>query len=82
MRGDSAVEEHLATRIAAALQPYLRLAEIDRALRKPGTDLSAHDLTLQAMPGVLSLDVDGNAQALDASTYGAGTNTRNMMPNS
>jgi AraC-like DNA-binding protein/tetratricopeptide (TPR) repeat protein len=65
LRGDSAVEEHLATRIAAALQPYLRLAEIDRALRKPGTDLSAHDLALRAMPGVLSLDADGNARALE-----------------
>jgi AraC-like DNA-binding protein/tetratricopeptide (TPR) repeat protein len=63
--GASAVEEQLATRIAAALQPYLRLAEIDHALRKPGTDLSSHDLALRAMPGVLSLDAEGNARALE-----------------
>jgi AraC-like DNA-binding protein/tetratricopeptide (TPR) repeat protein len=63
--GDSAPEEHLATRIAAALQPCLRLAEIDRARRKPDVELSPHDLTLRAMPGVLSLDRDGNARALD-----------------
>jgi AraC-like DNA-binding protein/tetratricopeptide (TPR) repeat protein len=59
------VSEQLAARIAAALQPCLRLAEIDRALRKPGVDLSPHDLALQAMPGVLSLDADGNSRALE-----------------
>ena len=62
---DAAPEEHLATRIAAALQPCLRLAEIDRASRKPDADLSPHDLALRAMPHVLSLDADGNARALD-----------------
>jgi AraC-like DNA-binding protein/tetratricopeptide (TPR) repeat protein len=63
---DGAVsEEHLAARIAASLQPSLRLAEIDRAGRKPDTELSPYDLTLRAMPGVLSLDADGNARALD-----------------
>jgi AraC-like DNA-binding protein/tetratricopeptide (TPR) repeat protein len=63
--GDFAPEEHLATRIAAALQPSLRLAEIDRAQRKPDIELNAHDLTLRAMPHALSLDADGNARALD-----------------
>ena len=62
---DSSPEEHLATRIAAALQPCLRLAEIDRARRKPDGELSPHDLTLRAMPDVLSLDADGNARGLD-----------------
>jgi tetratricopeptide (TPR) repeat protein len=57
--------EHFATKIAAVLQPCLRLAEIDRAQRKPDDDLSAHDLALRAMPGVLSLDADGNSRALD-----------------
>jgi AraC-like DNA-binding protein/tetratricopeptide (TPR) repeat protein len=57
--------EHFATKIAAALQPCLRLAEIDRAQRKPEDGLSAHDLALRAMPGVLSLDVEGNSRALD-----------------
>jgi len=62
---DCTVPEQLAARIAAALQPCLRLAEIDRAVRKPGTDLSPHDLALRAMPGVLALDADGNARALE-----------------
>ncbi len=62
---DFALEEHLATRIAASLQPCLRLAEIERAWRKPDVELSPHDLTLRAMPYVLSLDAEGNARALE-----------------
>ena len=62
---NAALDEQLATRIVAALQPCLRLAEIDRAGRKPDADLSPHDLALRAMPCVLSLDADGNAHALD-----------------
>ena len=62
---DSVPVEHFATKIAAVLQPCLRLAEIDRARRKPDVDLSPHDLALRAMPGVLSLDAEGNSRALD-----------------
>ena len=62
---DAALDEHLATKIIAAMQPCLRLAEIDRASRKPEADLSPHDMALQAMPCVLSLDAGGNAHALD-----------------
>jgi AraC-like DNA-binding protein/tetratricopeptide (TPR) repeat protein len=65
LRSDAAPDDHLATRIVAALQPCLRLAEIDRAGRKPDADLSPHDLALRAMPCVLSLNADGNARALD-----------------
>jgi len=61
----SAPREYLATRIAAALQPCLRLAEIESARRKPDIDLTPQDLALRAMPHVLSLDADGNARATD-----------------
>jgi len=57
--------ERLATRIVAALQPSLRLAEIERVRRKPEAELDCHELTLRAMPGVLSLDAEGNARALE-----------------
>jgi AraC-like DNA-binding protein/tetratricopeptide (TPR) repeat protein len=57
--------EQLAASIVAALQPHLRRAEIDRALQKPDAELTAHDLALRAMPGVLSLDAAGNARALE-----------------
>jgi AraC-like DNA-binding protein/tetratricopeptide (TPR) repeat protein len=63
--GEAAFDEQLATRIAAALQPTLRTAEIDRALRTPDAELTAQDRALRAMPGVLSLDAQGNARALD-----------------
>ena len=62
---DTALDEHLATKIIAAMQPCLRLAEIDRASRKPAADLSPHDMALRAMPYVLSLNAEGNAHALD-----------------
>ncbi|HMM93168.1 helix-turn-helix domain-containing protein [Bradyrhizobium sp.] len=65
LRDDIATTEHLATRIAAALQPCLRRAEIDRALRTPLASLGAQDLALRAMPGVLSLDACGNARSLE-----------------
>ena len=65
LRDETASGEHLAARIAAALQPCLRLAEIDHALRKPAASLGAYDLALRAMPGVLSLDANGNARALE-----------------
>ena len=60
----AAFDEQLATRLAAALRPSLRAAEIDRALQKRDTDLTAQDLALRAMPGVLSLDEAGNARAM------------------
>ena len=65
LSGDLTTEQRLATRITAALQPCLRLAEIERAERKPDTEQSSQDLTLRAMPHVLSLDADGNARALE-----------------
>jgi len=63
--GEADPAEHVAMRIAVSLQPSLRRAEIDRAQRKSERDLTAHDLTLRAMPGILSLDADGNARGLD-----------------
>jgi AraC-like DNA-binding protein/tetratricopeptide (TPR) repeat protein len=57
--------ELLAARVAASLQPHLRRAEIERACAKPDAELTAYDLALRAMPGVLSLDAQGNARALE-----------------
>jgi AraC-like DNA-binding protein/tetratricopeptide (TPR) repeat protein len=65
LAGDFAAEENLSTRVAAALQPCLRSAEIERALQKPRGELSPHELALRAMPGVLAFDAEGNAQALE-----------------
>lgn len=61
----SGFDEPMATRIVAALQPSLRMAEIERASGKLDTELSPQELALRAMPCVLSLDAAGNARALD-----------------
>jgi TolB-like protein len=65
LRHDAESGEQLAARIAASLQPHLRRAEIERACAKPETELTAYDLALRAMPGVLSLDALGNTRALE-----------------
>src|SRR5204862_312587 len=56
----------------------LRAAEIDHALRKPRTDLSADDFALRAMPGVLSLDAEGKCPCARtaAPRDGAGSHAR------
>ncbi|MBV9564504.1 MAG: helix-turn-helix domain-containing protein [Bradyrhizobium sp.] len=61
----SMAHEQLATRIIASLQPNLRRAEIERARAMPEAALGPHELALKAMPGVQSLDAEGNARALD-----------------
>jgi AraC-like DNA-binding protein len=58
-------DESLATTIAAAMQPALRAAEIERARHKPDTELTAQDLTLKALPYALALDMEGNKRALN-----------------
>ncbi|CCE11974.1 hypothetical protein BRAS3843_900009 [Bradyrhizobium sp. STM 3843] len=65
LQHDAEGYERMAMRVAAALQPQLRLAEIERAARTPEAELTAHDLALRALPGVLSLDAEGNARGLD-----------------
>ena len=65
LQQDAEGYERMAMRVAAALQPQLRLAEIERAARTPDAELTAHDLALRALPGMLSLDAEGNARGLD-----------------
>lgn len=66
MPGNDAIhDERFATKIVAALQPYLRHAEVERANRKQDIELSPHDLALRALPFALSLNADGNARAMD-----------------
>jgi AraC-like DNA-binding protein len=65
LSGGPAFPERLASRIVARLRPALRQAEIEHARSRPDGALSPHDLALRALPGVLSLDAEGNARALD-----------------
>jgi TolB-like protein len=58
-------EERVAVRIARAVEPALRHAEIDRVSRKEPNELTAWDLTMRALPGVLSYEAAAEARALE-----------------
>jgi AraC-like DNA-binding protein/tetratricopeptide (TPR) repeat protein len=63
--GGAPSSERLASRIVARLRPALRQAEIEHARSTPDGVLGPHELALRALPGVLSLDAEGNARALE-----------------
>lgn len=50
------LQDRIAEQVAGAIQPSIRLAEIERARRKRPQDLGAYDLTMQAMRHVWLLD--------------------------
>ena len=52
------------TSVAGAIEPTLRRAEIERARRKPTESLDAYDLYLRALPLMLTLVPEQNAEAL------------------
>jgi AraC-like DNA-binding protein/tetratricopeptide (TPR) repeat protein len=58
-------EERVAVRAARAIEPALRDAEIDRASRNDREQSSAWELTMRALPGVLSYDPAAEAMALE-----------------
>jgi AraC-like DNA-binding protein/tetratricopeptide (TPR) repeat protein len=58
-------EERVAERIAAAIQQPLREAEIDRAWRQDTAKLSAWELTMRALPRVLSVEAAAEEMALE-----------------
>jgi TolB-like protein len=47
-----ALQDRVTEAVAAALEPRIQQAEIERALRKPTPNLSAYDLYLRALPHV------------------------------
>jgi AraC-like DNA-binding protein/tetratricopeptide (TPR) repeat protein len=66
-RGDEAFEfeERVAMRAARAIEPALRNAEIERALRRDPGRLGAWELAMRALPGVLSYEAASEARALE-----------------
>ena len=58
------LQDRITERVAGALQPSIRLAEIERARRKRPQDLGAYDYTMRAMPYVWVLEKGASAQAL------------------
>jgi len=57
--------ERVARRIAAAIQQPVREAEIDRARRQDPARLSAWELTMRALPRVLSVEAAAEERALE-----------------
>jgi adenylate cyclase len=59
------LQDRITERVAGALQPSIRLAEVERARRKRPQDLGAYDYAMRAMPHVWVLEKDASATALD-----------------
>jgi adenylate cyclase len=58
------LQDRITERVAGALQPSIRLAEIERARRKRPQDLGAYDYTMRAMPFVWALEIQASENAL------------------
>ena len=58
------LQDRITEQVAGALQPSIRLAEIERARRKRPQDLGAYDYTMRAMPLVWALEMEASEQAL------------------
>lgn len=61
----SGMEERVAIAVTRAVPPALRGAEIDRASRRDHRELTAWDLTMQALPHVISLEAAAQGVALE-----------------
>ena len=59
------LQDRITEQVAGALQPSIRLAEIERSRRKRPQDLGAYDYAMRAMPHVWALEKDESTKALD-----------------
>jgi adenylate cyclase len=59
------LQDTITEQVAGALQPSIRLAEVERARRKPAQDLGAYDYTMRAFRHVWALEKDEATRALD-----------------
>ncbi len=59
------LQDRIAERVAGALQPSIRYAEIFRVQRKRPQDLGAYDYTMRAMRHVWLLEKEGTERGLD-----------------
>ncbi len=58
-------EDRITEQVAGALQPSIRIAEIERSRRKRPQDLGSYDYTMRAMPHVWGLEEEESAKALE-----------------
>ncbi|MFT5663031.1 MAG: adenylate cyclase [Gammaproteobacteria bacterium] len=59
------LQDKITESVVGAIEPSLRIAEIERSKRKPPKDIGAYDLYLQALPQLYAMKSDKNEQALD-----------------
>jgi adenylate cyclase len=59
------LQDSISEQLAGAIQPSIRIAEIERSRRKRPQDLGSYDYTMRAMPHVWALEKEEAAKALD-----------------
>ena len=59
------LEDRITEQVAGALQPSIRIAEIERSRRKRPQDLGSYDYTMRALPHVWALEKEESAKALE-----------------
>jgi len=59
------LQDRIAEQLAGAIQPSIRIAEVERSRRKRPQDLGAYDYTMRAMPHVWALEREHVTGALD-----------------
>ena len=59
------LEDRITEQVAGALQPSIRIAEIERSRRKRPQDLGSYDYTMRAMPHVWALEKEESAKAIE-----------------
>jgi adenylate cyclase len=59
------LQDRITEQVAGALQPSIRIAEIERSRRKRPQDLGAYDYAMRAMPHVWVLEKDESSKALE-----------------
>jgi adenylate cyclase len=59
------LQDRITEQVAGALQPSIRIAEIERSKRKRPHDLGAYDYAMRAMPHVWALEKDESGKALE-----------------
>jgi adenylate cyclase len=59
------LEDRITEQVAGALQPSIRIAEIERSRRKRPQDLGSYDFTMRALPHVWALEKEESTKALE-----------------
>ena len=59
------LQDRITEQLAGAIQPSIRIAEIERSRRKRPQDLGSYDYTMRAMPHVWALEKEESGRALE-----------------